>query len=35
MGGGHSVAAGATIPEDRKEPFLEEADRLVAAQLGA
>ena len=33
MGGGHSVAAGATIPEGKEEPFLEEVDKLVAAQL--
>lgn len=32
MGGGHSVAAGATIPEGREEAFLEEVDRMVAAQ---
>ena len=33
MGGGHSVAAGATIPEGKEESFLEEVDKLVAAQL--
>lgn len=33
MGGGHSVAAGATIPEGKEELFLEEVDKLVAAQL--
>ncbi|MCI4361048.1 MAG: DHHA1 domain-containing protein, partial [Thermoplasmata archaeon] len=32
-GGGHRVAAGATIPIDRRDPFLEQADRLVGAQL--
>ena len=32
-GGGHQVAAGATIPLDRWEPFLAEANRLIAAQL--
>jgi single-stranded-DNA-specific exonuclease len=34
-GGGHRVAAGATIPIDRRDPFLAEADRLVGAQLPA
>ena len=33
MGVGHSVAAGATIPEGKEESFLEEVDKLVAAQL--
>ncbi|MCI4354997.1 MAG: DHH family phosphoesterase [Thermoplasmata archaeon] len=32
-GGGHRVAAGATIPIDRRDQFLAEADRLVGAQL--
>jgi single-stranded-DNA-specific exonuclease len=34
-GGGHRVAAGATIPIDRRDPFLAEVDRLVGAQLPA
>ena len=34
MGGGHNIAAGATIPEDKKELFLEEAERLISGQLG-
>jgi single-stranded-DNA-specific exonuclease len=33
-GGGHDVAAGATIPRDRREEFLEHADRIVGKQLG-
>ena len=32
-GGGHSVAAGATIPPDKKEEFLDAVDDLVAAQV--
>ena len=32
-GGGHSVAAGATIPEDRKEEFLEIVEDLVSSQI--
>ncbi len=32
-GGGHKVAAGATIPESGRERFLAEVDRLVATQL--
>ncbi|WP_313692652.1 DHH family phosphoesterase [Halorarum halobium] len=32
-GGGHDVAAGATIPAGEREPFLAEADRLVGEQL--
>ncbi|MCI4353805.1 MAG: DHH family phosphoesterase [Thermoplasmata archaeon] len=34
-GGGHRVAAGATIPGDRRDAFLEVADRLVGSQLPA
>jgi single-stranded-DNA-specific exonuclease len=34
-GGGHRVAAGATIPIERRDQFLEHADRLVGAQLPA
>ncbi|MFB6312234.1 MAG: DHHA1 domain-containing protein [Salinirussus sp.] len=32
-GGGHNIAAGATIPTDTKEAFIEHADQLVGAQL--
>jgi RecJ-like exonuclease len=32
-GGGHDVAAGATIPIDERDAFLAEADRLVGEQL--
>ncbi len=32
MGGGHIVAAGATIPEGSEQTFLEEVERMVAAQ---
>ncbi|ADJ13504.1 single-stranded-DNA-specific exonuclease RecJ [Halalkalicoccus jeotgali] len=32
-GGGHDVAAGATIPEDEREAFVARADRLVGEQL--
>ena len=33
-GGGHDVAAGATVPHARKEAFVEAADRIVGEQLG-
>jgi RecJ-like exonuclease len=33
-GGGHDVAAGATIPSDEKEAFVAAADDIVADQLG-
>ncbi len=33
-GGGHSIAAGATIPRGSEERFLEIAERLLAKQLG-
>ena len=33
-GGGHDVAAGATIPTGRKAEFVERADAIVAEQLG-
>jgi len=33
VGGGHNIAAGATIPDDRKEEFLEILDQIVGAQL--
>ena len=32
-GGGHTVAAGATIPSDRKEEFLNAVEDLVASQI--
>jgi single-stranded-DNA-specific exonuclease len=32
-GGGHNIAAGATIPPGREADFLAEMDRIVAAQL--
>ena len=32
-GGGHSVAAGATIPEDKKEEFLDIAEDIVSSQF--
>jgi single-stranded-DNA-specific exonuclease len=34
-GGGHRVASGATIPPDREQEFLQEADRIIAKQLPA
>lgn len=33
IGGGHSVAAGATVPEGRQEEFLKSVDEIVALQL--
>ncbi|MFB6155478.1 MAG: DHHA1 domain-containing protein [Haloferacaceae archaeon] len=33
-GGGHDVAAGATIPAGRRAAFVAEADRIVGEQLG-
>jgi single-stranded-DNA-specific exonuclease len=33
VGGGHNIAAGATIPDDRKEEFLEILDQIVGSQL--
>ena len=33
-GGGHDVAAGATIPAGTREAFVAEADRIVGEQLG-
>jgi len=33
-GGGHTVAAGATIPEGEEEAFIEHADRILGEQLG-
>jgi RecJ-like exonuclease len=32
-GGGHDVAAGATVPVGERDAFLAEADRLVGEQL--
>jgi single-stranded-DNA-specific exonuclease len=32
-GGGHRIAAGATVPEHTRDKFLAEADRVVAEQL--
>jgi RecJ-like exonuclease len=32
-GGGHKVASGATIPAGTRDRFLDEADRIIAAQL--
>jgi len=32
-GGGHDVAAGATIPAGREQEFIEKADDIVGAQL--
>ena len=32
-GGGHDVAAGATIPREQRDTFLEEADRIVGEQM--
>lgn len=33
-GGGHDIAAGATIPTEEKEAFVERADEIVGEQLG-
>jgi single-stranded-DNA-specific exonuclease len=33
-GGGHNIAAGATIPPGRESDFLAEIDRIITAQLG-
>ncbi|HET7323393.1 MAG TPA: DHH family phosphoesterase [Halococcus sp.] len=33
-GGGHDVAAGATIPKGREDDFIERADAIVTEQLG-
>ena len=32
-GGGHTIAAGATIPADERHSFLHEADEIVGEQL--
>ncbi len=34
IGGGHAIAAGATVPLDAEEQFLAVADEQVAVQLG-
>jgi len=34
QGGGHSIAAGATIPRGAEEDFLRELDRIIGEQLG-
>jgi RecJ-like exonuclease len=34
VGGGHNIAAGATIPSEKKEEFLRRLDALVGSQLG-
>ncbi len=34
VGGGHDIAAGATIPLDKKQEFLDHAERIVQKQLG-
>jgi RecJ-like exonuclease len=33
-GGGHDIAAGATIPVEKKAEFVDRADELIAAQVG-
>jgi single-stranded-DNA-specific exonuclease len=33
VGGGHNIAAGATIPASRKDEFLDLLDEMVGAQL--
>jgi RecJ-like exonuclease len=33
VGGGHNIAAGATIPDDKKVEFLETLDQIVGSQL--
>jgi RecJ-like exonuclease len=35
VGGGHNIAAGATIPASRKEDFLRELDRTVEEQFSS
>lgn len=35
VGGGHNIAAGATIPIGKEEDFLSEVDRIVRRQLGS
>ena len=33
VGGGHNIAAGATIPSDRRDEFLRLLDEMVGSQL--
>ncbi|WP_442909413.1 DHH family phosphoesterase [Halovenus sp. HT40] len=33
-GGGHDIAAGATIPDEKREEFVDHADELVGTQVG-
>jgi single-stranded-DNA-specific exonuclease len=33
VGGGHNIAAGATIPADRRDEFLDALDKIVGAQI--
>jgi RecJ-like exonuclease len=33
LGGGHTVAAGATIPPDQKDKFLDIVEDLISAQI--
>ncbi len=35
VGGGHNIAAGATIPADKRDDFLEALDSVVGSQLAA
>ncbi len=35
QGGGHSIAAGATIPRGTEEEFLRELDRIIGEQIGS
>jgi single-stranded-DNA-specific exonuclease len=35
VGGGHNIAAGATIPADKRDEFLDALDSLVCSQLSA
>jgi len=34
-GGGHDIAAGATIPADRRNEFIEKADEIITSQLNS
>ena len=33
VGGGHSIASGATIPSDSDKKFLEELDKIIGSQM--
>jgi RecJ-like exonuclease len=33
VGGGHNIAAGATVPSKREKQFLKELDRVIGEQL--